>query len=214
MKYDLDIRSIAREDQSIREKHDQFIEGLKGLGVPWGIVNEAEAPDAGSSLSATIAWAKIFGSKSGIGGYIKYVFRRKFEDEAFYDDKIMLSFNPNRIDYRNLIDNAFPRYISAFDGYFAQIIDQEFCGADWGSSPSNFDARHHLYRLPQVCYMRGDFCDRALRLNPQQVIRRIENDVAVAKEILGGVLIVLTYDILPTAEMDRLCWESKAKLVE
>lgn len=213
MKFDFDIRAIAFEEQSIDAKHDLFLGRLSGLEAPWGIETLCPAPDPGSDLSAMISWAKMFGGGKGLGGYISYKYRHKFSDEAFHDDKIMLSFNPAKIDYRGLIDVAMPRYVEAFDGYYAEIFDRKFIQLDWGNFPKGFDSRHHLYRLPPVCFMRRDFCARALNLTPAQIVERLTGKVAVAREMLDGVVIVLTYEILPINEMDRLCWEAKAHLI-
>ena len=105
-----------------------------------------------------------------------------------------------------------PRYIAAFDGYFAEMFDQKFIQLDRGKRPKGFDSRHHLFRLSPVCFMRRDFCARALGLTPAQIVARLQGKVAVAHEMLDGVVIVLTYDILTTEEMDRLCWAAKAHL--
>lgn len=213
IKYDFEINSIAIESQTINQKHEGFLNRLSDLSDPWGIVTQCPAPDPGVYTIAMINWAHMFGTGKGIGGQILYKFRRKFEDEAFYDDSIMLSFNPRKIEYRGLIDVAMPRYVDAFDGYYAEMTDQEFLHMDWGKRPPGFDKRHNLYRLPPVSYMRRDFCDRALGLTPRQIVQRLEGKVAVAREMLDGVIIVLTYEVLPTAEMDRLCWAAKAHLV-
>jgi len=212
LKYDLIVRAVASEVQPIADKHALFLNRLDGLAEPWGVVEHCPAPDPGRELVAIINWARIFGGGKGIGGDITYQFRHKFRDEAFHDDKIMLSFDPKRIDYGDLIDTAFPRYVAAFDGYFAEISDQGFSADDWDGLPEDFDARHDLYRLPPVCFMRADFCERALNLTAQEIAARLDGQVALVREMLDGVLVVLTYEILPTGEMDRLCWEKKALL--
>ena len=213
MKYDLQIQAIAFEDQPIENKHVQFLDGLDGLAEPWGAIERCPAPDPGRDVVAMINWAKIFGSKNGIGGDITYQFRHKFRDEAFHDDLIQLAFDPAKVDYRGLIDRALPRYVAAFDGYYAAIFDQEFIHLDWGKRQSGFDARHNLHRLPPVCFMRADFCARALNLTSREIAVRLDGQVALVREMFDGVMIVLTYEILPTPEMDRLCWEKKALLV-
>lgn len=106
-----------------------------------------------------------------------------------------------------------PRYIEAFDGYYAEMTDQEFLHLDWDRMPPGFDARHHLFRLPPVSFMRKDFCARALGLSPSEVVERLHRHVAIAREQLDGVVTVLTYDVLATDEMDRLCWQAKEYLV-
>ena len=158
-----------------------------------------------------ISWARMFGSGKGIGGQIRYMFRHKFRDEAFHDDKIMLSFNPHKIDYRGLIDVAMPRYVQAFDGYYAEMTDQTFLYLDF-DNPGNLDPRHNLFRVPPVSYMRSDFCTRALGLTPSLIVERMQAHVAVAREMLDGVILVLTYDALPTEEMDRLCLSARKRL--
>jgi hypothetical protein len=212
MKYDFDIRAIALEDQSIEDKHNSFLQRLADLPQPWGLAkSEQLVLDCGSGLVAMLNATKVFGKGKGIGGYFMYNFRRVFTDSSTFDDKIMLSFNPAKINYRGLIDDALLPYIDAFEGYYAEILDQKFISPDLKAS-RHLDSRHHLHRLQPVSYLRRDFCDRALKLTPAQIVSRLEGQVARIEEALDGVFIVLTYEPLPTEEMDKLCWEKKALL--
>jgi hypothetical protein len=212
MKYDFDIRAIAFENQTIEDKHTIFLDKLAKLGRPWGLVDEPlKVPDCGSELVAMPNVSKVLNKVKGVGGWFMYHFRRPFDDSSSYDDKIMLSFNPAKIDYRSLIDDALLSYVAAFDAYYAEIADQEFLHIDFEES-RKVNSRYHLYRLQPVSYLRRDYCDRALKLSPAQIVARLNGQVARVEEALGGVFIVLTYDPLSTDEMNNLCWEKKALL--
>lgn len=208
LKYDLKVNSIALEKQSIDSKHKEFVEKMIKVNGVWGGKFSPPAPDAGRELFALIKWSEIFGKDIGLVGDIMYQYRRKFGNDSWHDDRIFLSFNPNKIDYRSLIDDAFPIYASNFDGYFAQITDQEFLYLDYEKS-RGIGGRGGLYRLPPVSFMRQDFCERAFNMTPAKIVDKLNGRVEMVREIFDGVQIVLTYNALPTGEMDVLCWKAK-----
>ena len=206
MKYNLEIRAIARQEQSIEDKHQSFLGALDGLPTPWGLVQPVPAPDPGSGLSASLKVAKLLGK--GLRGDLVYQFRRPFRDEASQDDYINVTFDPERIDYKQLVANIFLRYVSAFGGYYADISDDEFIFMDYDKRRElRIDKRHNIYRISPVSYLSKELCLKALGLTPDQVVERLQGKVEAVRTALDGVLIVLTSKALPTAEMDEICWK-------
>lgn len=211
MKYNLEVRSIARQSESIAEKHDAFVERNQHLPAPWKPSETVAAPAPGSALSAILKASDLLGK--GLRGQVVYQFRRPFRDEASQDDWIDVSFNPAKIDYDALIGRVFLDYAAAFDAYYADISDDEFIYMDFDQvKAAGIDKRHGLYRLSPISFMRRDFCRRALGLSPTQVVERLKGGVEVAREVLDGVFIVLTSQVLATEQMDAICREARSRL--
>lgn len=212
MRYDFEVRSVAQQGQSIEEKHCQFLLGLEGVPAPWGVERPLEAPDPGSGLSASLKVATMLGA--GLRGDLVYQFRRPFRDDASQDDYLNITFNPEKIDYVALVTTVFPRYVGAFDAYYAEISDDEFTFMDHDQRRTlGIDKRHAIFRLPPVCYLHRDLCARALDMTPAQIVHRLQGSVAHLQETATGVIIALTDRPLPTMEMDALCWEAKFRLL-
>jgi len=209
MKYQLKVNSIALQAQSIEWKHQKFLAGLEGLPAPWGVRESVSAPDPGTELIAVLNVAKLLGK--GLRGELVYQFRRQFSDESSQDDWINIIFNPGKIDYHALIYDAFLIYVSAFSAYYAEISDEEFIFMDF--EHRKYNRRHAIYRIPPVCYMNKDFCARAFDLSPAQIVEKLRGTVEEVREVQNGVFIVLTSKVLPTAEMDVLCWQAKNQLL-
>jgi len=209
MKYNLEIRAIARQEQSIEEKHQFFLGGLDSLPPPWGLVQQLPAPDPGGGLSASLKVAKLLGK--GLRGDLVYQFRRPFRDDASQDDFINIVFDPEKVDYQQLVATIFLRYVSAFGGYYAEISDDEFIFMDYDKRRElRSDKRHGIYRIPPVSYLSQNLCLKSLGLTPNQVVERLQGKVEDVRTALDGVLIVLTSKALPTAEMDEICWKVKS----
>jgi hypothetical protein len=117
------------------------------------------------------------------------------------------------LDYRELVFEVFLRYVGAFAGYYAEISDDEFIFMDHERRRVlGVDKRRAIYRLPPVCYMHADLCAQALGLSPATVASRLTGKVEHVRGVMDGVFIVLTSKVLPTAEMDAICWHAKSYL--
>jgi len=210
MRYQLKVNAIALQAQSIEWKHQKLLAGLEGLPAPWGVRGSVSSPDPGTELIAVLKVAKFLGK--GLRGELVYQLRRHFFDESSQDDWITIIFNPKKIDYHTLVHNAFLIYASAFNGYYAEISDEEFIFMDF--EHRRYNRRHAIYRIPPVCYMNNDFCARAFDLSPAQIVEKLHGKVEEVREVQNGVFIVLTSKVLPTAEMDALCWHAKNQLLQ
>ncbi|WP_395684136.1 hypothetical protein [Dokdonella sp.] len=105
------------------------------------------------------------------------------------------------------------QYVEAFGGYYAEISDDEFIFIDHERRRQlGIDKRSAIYRLPPVCYMHKNLCLQALEVSPAEVVKRLRGKVEDVKETLDGVFVVLTSKVLPTAEMDAICWQAKSYL--
>lgn len=213
MRFNMEMRSIALEEQSIVEKHAQFISNLQGVPEPWGIRQQVAAPEPGSGLSASIKVSKILGN--GLKGDLVYQLRRPFRDEAAHDDWMNVSFDPTRINYEELVYSVFPKYVSAFGAYYGEISDDEFIFMDHAArSRLKVDKRNALYRIAPVTFWDASFCRRAMRMDVETVEARLSGKVEKVSRLGSGILIVLSSQILPTEAMDKLCWSAKQLLID
>lgn len=212
MRYNLEVRSIARAEQSISSKHAEFVSNLLGIPEPWGVREQLPAPDPGSGLSASLKLSKILGP--GLKGDLVYQLRRPFRDEAAHDDWLNMSFDPAKVRYEELVYSVFPRYVAAFDAYYGEIADDEFVFMDHAARARlKVDKRKALYRIAPVSFLDDSFCRRALGMDIEAVEARLAGKVEKTSRIGAGILIVLTSQILPTESMDKLCWSVKQLLV-
>ena len=72
MKYELLIRSRARRDETIEQKHARFVAGLRAIAPPWGLAGKATPPppEPGEDLIADMLLSRYFGN--GIRGEVVY----------------------------------------------------------------------------------------------------------------------------------------------
>tara|TARA_B100000745_G_C20081995_1_gene369638 strand:- start:168 stop:809 length:642 start_codon:yes stop_codon:yes gene_type:complete len=213
MKYYLQLRAIAYEDQTIQEKHSGLIAGLSELPNEWRLRADLLAPEAGNDPSAILSVTKLLGK--GVKGNIIYQKRRPFTDKAVNDDYIDYRFNPAKVSYAELINTVVPSYILAFTPYYAKVNDEEFTYRDYEKERDlGSDPRYVLYRLPPVSFLDRTYCQRSLDMSPEEVVDKLFGHVAEAKLIANGVYIVLSSKPLPTEEMDKLCWKAKGILMK
>jgi len=211
MKYNIEVRAVALQEQSIEEKHARFLGRIEGLDAPWAPNKIVDAPDPGTGLVAVLRASKVFGK--GVSGNLVYQFRRKFDDDASEDDYLDISFNPQKVPYNELIYSAFLKYVHAFDAYTANISDDEFIYMDFDKQRElGIGDRDGIYRVCPVNYWSKSLCHKAFKLSPSQIVQRLEGHVEIAEETLGGVFVVLTSEILSTSDMDIICWRAKDRL--
>jgi hypothetical protein len=213
MRYNLELRSIARENESIPAKHSRFLEGLAGIPAPWGLRSSMPAPDPGSALNAYLKLSKLVGPE--IKGEVVYQFRRPFSNKASDDDWVNSSFNPAKVSLEEIAYVVFPRYIAAFDAYYAEISDDEFIFLDYPErSRRKIETRNSLFRLPPIAFLDAGLCSRALNKTIEQVVEKLTGKVEKVEELHGGVFIILSSKPQPTDVMDKVCWAARALLDE
>jgi hypothetical protein len=199
MKYVFQVRSVPEREESIETKHARFLAGIADLPSPWGAIATPNVPAIGGALSIGVKAQKFLGK--GPRGDVIYHYREDLVDSASSDDLVHLTFNPEKIDYRELIDTVFLTYVLALDAYYAE------------RKKSGPDRRHSLYRIPAVSFMRDDFCLGAFQCSAEEIYRRLKGNAVLVELVHGGVFTVLTFDRLSNAQMDPLCQEAKRSIV-
>jgi hypothetical protein len=204
MKYYFELRSRARKEQPIHEKHQLFMNVLSGLPAPWssGSLQNVPVPDPKSGLSAALNLGKYM--EAGIKGDVHYQYRRDFQDEPFHDDFVGIKFESKRFEFWGMAKSVFSQMIIGFDAYVAQILPDKLMDLDvYALRDMRFNARRMVHRVAPLCYFDGRLCQAAFECGPKDVMDCLRPHVEHVELLHGGVLVV-------TQSMDRLLPEVDA----
>jgi hypothetical protein len=211
MKYELMLRSRANPRESIEAKHKKFFARLREMPEPWGMAGHElpPTPDCGKDTACSAKLSKRLGK--GISGYVYYLYRYDFpEDIGMYDDFIDLSFDPRRVNYRQLVLDALPAYVEAFDAYTVRVEDDAFFDGDFPKMRElRMDDRHSVYRVHPVSYFDATLCKRAFGLSPKEVAERLDGRIEAVRLIHNGVYLIGCSEPLEFGLADQLSCDMK-----
>lgn len=202
MKYELLLRSRASREESIPAKHERLLAGMREIAPPWGLggTTGPSAPDPGGELIAQARLTPFLGR--GIRGEVVYQFRRDFRDEGSADDFLSLTFNPEKVNYAAFVDEALPKYLSAFDAYRGELGDAKFTHLDFDAA-RKVDFRHGVFRVYPVSYYDKQLCLRAFELEPDEIVARLADTCERVTRHGDGVLVVVSTKPLSLTEADQ-----------
>src|SRR5689334_1909715 len=108
-RYCLSFSARVDEAVSAEEKHSRFFEGIRELPVPWGLgdrpiplIRDFGCPVSKGISSASIGLTKFFGD--GVKrAMMTYWYRRNLRDDGSCDDRLIIDFDPTRVDVNHLI---------------------------------------------------------------------------------------------------------------
>jgi hypothetical protein len=230
-RYCLMIHARVDEAVSAQEKHARFFEGIKGLPAPWGPgdrpvppIRDFGCPTSPSISSASIALTKFFGN--GIKrAMILYSYRWMLKDDGSCDDRLIIAFDPAKVDLHHLVYTVIPRYIEAFDAYRVDCYDEQFVDLAYEErveeSGTVFTPKSKEYINPRfkvdevwpVSFYDELLCRRAFNLSPAEVMERLQGKVEHVQLLHGGVYLVGSSRALPLDEAQKLCQEMKQALL-
>jgi hypothetical protein len=216
MKYELMLRSRANPSEPYEEKHARFFARLRQMPHSWGMAGQEAppCPKMGSRELDGVRFGKLLGK--GIRAQVCYLFRHSglSKDLGMNDDFVDLSFNPEKVDYRQLVHEALPVYIEAFHGYMAQLKDDAFFEGDFPKEREmKLDDRHGVYRVHLVSYFDRLLCQRAFNLTPEEIADRLSGRIEEVRLIHDGVYLIGSSEPLELAAADRLTQEMKRWIV-
>jgi hypothetical protein len=202
MKYYLMLRSRARQEQSIAEKHADVCRMFRELPSPWCWVNsEPEAPDPGSGLSAIRSLNKFL--STGIRGQVVYAFRHDFADLGIWDDWIELAFSATKVPFREFVSVILPEMAASFDAYIGEVDPYEllsdsisFLQTQPQALRSQADGRSWVYRVTQVAFYDDQLCHRAFRMSASDVRCKTLPFVESVQLAANGVHIIGSSEVL------------------
>jgi hypothetical protein len=225
-RYCLVFHARVNEAVSAEQRHTRFFEGIKDLPVPWGLGDRAvpPSPDFGRGSSAAIGLTKFFGD--GVKrAMLTYRYRRMLTDDGYSDDRLIIDFDPTKVDLHHLIYMVIPQYIGAFDAYRVDYYDEQFAdlayeeqgeGAKIGFSANskvNSNPRFGVERINVVCFFDDLLCRRAFDLPSAEVMKRLQGKAEHAQLLHGGVYLISNSEVLPFEEALSLSRMMKSALL-
>lgn len=198
-KFELELRHRPKLNQSIENKHKEFLDAIQGISAPWGLTNadDCHLPPQKDNLTTTVQLDRHLGK--GVRGYVTYQLRSEkyLEDRAQYDDVFFVEFNSKKVDYGVLVFDAIPSLIKAFGAYRAAIRHMDIALEDWqivaeiiNTTGKDIDGRDGVYRINAVNYWDEILCKRAFNKEPIEIVQRLSALVPRAEMLNGGAYVV------------------------
>lgn len=212
-KFELVLRHRPSLNQSIEDKHSEFLAIAGGLPAPWGLTNidECKLPKQEDNLATVIQLNRHLAK--GLKGFVSYQLRAAtyLKDNAQYDDILVLEFNPNKIDYALLVFDVFPKLINAFQAYRAVITSMNLAMEDWqtvvekvNATGRDVDGRDGVFRISAVNFWDNLLCKRAFGMTPSEIVQRLSVSVPKAAILNDGAYVVSITSISNSGELATL----------
>ena len=135
---------------------------------------------------------------------------------ALADDRLIIDFDPAKVDVHHLTYTVIPRYIEAFDAYLVKYYDEQFVDLAWETPPEqrvHTNPRLNVNRVDVVCFYDELLCRRAFNLTPAEVMGRLQGKIEHAQLLHNGVYLVGSSQVLPSSDAQNLCREMKNALL-
>ncbi|OFA03431.1 hypothetical protein [Duganella phyllosphaerae] len=211
---DIELRFFARPDKtvSIDQRHAEIMERMSRVGAPLGLagIELPVAPSCGDGVIATYGIKFPIKGLRFVGDYKYRGARYIYEDRASYDEHMRFGFKSSNkvIDYREVVNEHFPKVAEAFKGYKANVVYNlygfYYQGGLNDENPVynglredknlNIDGRNNIYTLYPAQFWDAELCQRALGYGPDEVISRLQGNCRMAVRLLDGVYVVLNDD--------------------
>lgn len=210
MRYLVEVRSAAKLHEERKAKLARFVAEVGKLAPPWGGIGSEIDLDESGDFVAYASAASLFPVTEGD---ITLVDRTYLKDSAEFDDVVGFSIDPIEMDFRTFAYDVFPRLMSAFDGYYGEIADEQFIMTDLERRRAlQIDARFSIYRLAPVTLISEQLCRRAFGMTPSEVVQRLSGAVEHVSLNDSGVFLIQNSKPLSFDEADRITLATKSLL--
>lgn len=207
MKFIFELVSKSDELISAETKHKAIIEGLKKIPSPWGIENnEYPFPEFGIDIASVFRLNKYL--KNGIKGDIIYSYRRNPSPEN--DDRLSIKFNPSKIDYKELIETVFKKYINFFTPYEASIFNIEVI-YHFFENRDKYDLSNY-FRFSPVFFWNSEYCSNKLKISLLELKNKLAQDVEIVELYKDGIFVIASSKLLTLNESNELDFRLKSLL--
>jgi hypothetical protein len=199
MKLIFELVAKPEELVSAESKHNSVIEGLKKISKPWGIDdNEYPFPGFGTDITSVFRLSKYLGS--GIKGDIIYSYRRNPAPEN--DDRISIKFNSEKINYKELIDTVFKKYINCFTPYEASIFNVEIVYYFF-ENRDKYDLSRY-FRFSPVFFWNSEYCNNKLGISLTELKNKLVQHVELVELYKDGIFVIASSKQLTLNESNEL----------
>jgi hypothetical protein len=207
------MSSLCASDITVATRHGEFVRDMMALDGPWGL-SKKDYPVPKIGLDQRFAFARHLNGK-GVTGGLNYMLRNPafplcpIAGKSW--DGMVISFNPQRVDFAELLSVGLPHYVWAWRAHSAEVFDDEFINLDFERTRG----RSLLYDLPRlhpITFMDEETSQRQLKLSLEEVARRLKGVVEKFTWLPQGLLILGHTKPLPFSETLPLS-EEMSKLV-
>jgi hypothetical protein len=210
------FRAVLSEP--VEDRHREVVANMQEVETPFGwknIVPPAEPKFGEESVALYSARYPQLPAVRCEGLYHIRASGFMYDDQSC-DDSLVIQLNVSsvHIDYPYVLRSQFPRLISAFRSYSAQVrygrYSTKYIGGVYNTNPVynmlrenraiDIDGRNNIFTLQPAIYWDGLLCRRALGYDRDEVIRRLQGQVPLVMPLMDGVYTVfndnpdLTYD--------------------
>ena len=109
------------------------------------------------------------------------------------------------------METVFPTYIKAMRPYLGKMYDVDLATADMGTpnfdtgefyeNPDYVQSRKGIYRIWPANYWDSDLCRRAFNLTPEEIVKRVKDQVATCEVFEHGVLLIYSNEQMSIEEI-------------
>lgn len=212
-------RAIPKE--RVNDRHASVIarlgnalDGTPAAFDPKRVYFESEDELSGASdLTPAFADTKFLGA-------ISYCPRRAIDaDHGMFDDVLTITVPRSRRLYSVFVKDLFIRIVDAFDAYRAGVsVDEDLELSDFDEivelserTGKDVDGRDGVFRIGPANAFDEELCMRAFRLRAEEVVRKVQPHVEIARLVKGKACFVVTSNLLERSEV--LAIDQKFKLL-
>lgn len=183
-------------DELMEKRHLKVMKELSKLEAPLGLKDSEipETPDFGTGLLA-VYFAKNSKTK-GVKIRGSYSWRGTENwDELFYEFKSTYKL----INYKKIINIDLPKIIEIYEPYNGDCYTSYTI--DYVEENGGYEKmKKKLFILQPVMYFSGEMCKEVIKLNRDEIIKRLEGKVLKIFPLLDGVYIIFNDKIEMTYE--------------
>ncbi|WP_137169735.1 hypothetical protein [Marinomonas sp. FW-1] len=126
-KYVIGLRHRPNPNDDISIRHKRFISRQSEVSKIWAIPDAGviDLPEITGELVSVVDLNYL--TEERLDGQIVYSHRdeKYLTDNAQYDDHVSIEFDPDKINYSDLVLNVFPIFVTAFESYRATIYERK-----------------------------------------------------------------------------------------
>lgn len=186
MKYELMLRARPGQEP-VTTKHAEVSMLLQRVAGSWGVVGDL--PPVKEPATLPKCDVKLKGCfPRGVTGRISYQNRKYLADEGRFDDYLCLDFDPNRVDFSELLEVSFLALAGAFGAYRGHVGDQEFVQRDFDRAHA-LDNRDAVYRFHLANYFDSQLVTRAFGTTVSELTPMLEGVVHRVRVLGAGVMV-------------------------
>ncbi|TGL61526.1 hypothetical protein EHQ58_05235 [Leptospira ognonensis] len=197
MEYCLMLSSIPIDFDELDSKYQSTKNAIESSDL-WKKGKEA-LPDFEKKSSKYQWYVSLTKSlASGYKGYISFQNRHSAGNSAMHDDRLVLEFNPKKIDFKYIRENFFILVLTSFSSYRASIYDETLASKDF-TTVGVIDTRNKIDRIHLIDFIHNDFCEIYFKKNAKKVTDLLRQNGFKVNSLKNGIIIVLA-DHIPTAD--------------